>query len=247
MRDSVEEPAKTGSGPAHPIDGPRAGGRPAVGVHPRPHADAPTRLSPEEAERAAVEVAEAADVQLVAPARRTWQSILGMALGLLVLGGLSAAFLFYPIDWQVVGRWGYPGLFAVVLVATASIALPIPYLLIVARAGTHLDPTMIALVAGVAATLGEMTGYLIGISGSRVIPHGRMYERARSWICGYGFWCIAFFSCVPNPVFDAVGIAAGALGYSPWKFAIACFIGKAIRFFIAALIGVQAVEHGWMR
>lgn len=221
--------------PPPPSQGPSASG--TAGAAP---------LTAEQAERAAVAVAEATHVQLVTPARRTWKSIVGIALGVLVLGGLSAAFLLYPIDWAVIGRWGYLGLFAVVFVATASIALPIPYLLIVARAGTFLDPWLIALVAGSAATLGEMTGYLIGISGSRVLPHGRVFEHARSWICSYGFWFIAFFSCIPNPFFDAVGIAAGALGYSWWRFAIACFLGKAVRFFIAALIGIEAMQHGWI-
>lgn len=203
-------------------------------------------MTPEEAARAAVEIAEETHVHLATPERRTWRSVLGIVLGLLVLGGLSAAFILYPINWQVVGRWGYLGVSAVVFVATASVALPIPYLLIVARAGTYLDPVMIGLVAGVAGMLGEMTGYLIGISGSRIVPHGKWYDRARGWICNYGFWCIAFFACIPNPFFDAIGLAAGTLRYSWWRFGLSCFLGKAIKFFIAAWIGVEALQHGWI-
>jgi membrane protein YqaA with SNARE-associated domain len=202
-------------------------------------------MTPDQAARAAVELAEETHVHLATPARHTWRSILGLVLGLLVLGGLSAAFLLYPTNWQIVGRWGYLGVGAVVFVATASIALPIPYLLIVARAGTYLDPVMIGLVAGLAGMLGEMTGYLIGISGSRIIPHGRWYDRARGWICNYGFWCIAFFACVPNPVFDAVGVLAGILGYSWRRFALACFLGKFLKFLIAALVGVEIARHNW--
>ena len=163
-----------------------------------------------------------------------------------VLGGLSALFLLVPIDYQQVGRWGYLGVSAVVFVATASFVLPIPYLLIVARAGTFLDPWLLAAVAGLAATLGEMTGYLVGIGGSGLIARGRWYERSRGWICDYGFWCIAFFAGVPNPFFDAIGFAAGVLRYSPWKFAAACFVGKAAKFLVAALIGEQAHGHGWL-
>ena len=206
----------------------------------------PAMMTPEQAAHAAVEVAEATHVHLATPARHTWRSIIGLVLGLLVLGALSAAFVWYPIDWQVVGRWGYLGIGAVVFVATASVALPIPYLLIVARAGTYLDPLLIGLVAGLAGMLGELTGYLIGLSGSRIIPHGRWYERARGWICDYGFWCIAFFACVPNPFFDAIGLAAGTLRYSWWRFALSCFLGKAIKFLIAAWIGVEALRHGWL-
>ena len=201
------------------------------------------------AELDAVEVADATGVNLVAtpptpPARRL-PALLGVIVGVLVLGGLSAGFLFFPIDWQAVGQWGYLGIFGVVLVATASVALPIPYLLIVARAGTFLDPFLLAAVAGLAGVLGEMTGYLIGIGGSGLIPHGRWYERARLWICSYGFWCIAVFACIPNPFFDAMGLAAGTLRYSWWRFVVACFVGKTIKFLIAALIGIEIAQHGW--
>lgn len=204
-------------------------------------------MTPDEAARAAVEVAEATHVHLATPARRTWRSIVGLVLGLLALGALSAAFILYPINWDSIGQWGYLGIGAVVFVATASVALPIPYLLIVARAGSFLDPIMIGLVAGLAGVLGEMIGYLIGISGSRIIPHGKWYDRARGWVCNYGFWSIAFFACIPNPFFDAIGVTAGALGYSWWRFALSCFLGKAVKFFIAALVGAEIMRYGWMR
>jgi membrane protein DedA with SNARE-associated domain len=197
----------------------------------------------------AVAVAEATGAHLVAPMqvspRRRLTSILGVAAGFLILGGLSAAFLYFPIDWQAIGSWGYLGVFGVVLVATASVALPIPYLLIVARAGSYLDPFLIGLVAGLAGTLGEQAGYLIGIGGSGLLPHGRLYERARHWICTYGFWTIAFFACVPNPFFDAMGLMAGTLRYSWWRFALSCMLGKSIKFLIAALIGIEIAQHGW--
>ena len=51
---------------------------------------------------------------------------------------------------------------------------------------------------------------------------------------------------MPNPFFDAIGAAAGVLRYSIWKFALACFIGKTIKFLIAALVGDQAATHGWL-
>ncbi|MCC6175358.1 MAG: VTT domain-containing protein [Chloroflexi bacterium] len=173
--------------------------------------------------------------------RKAWAGIIA---GALILGALSLAFLFLPINWHAIGRWGYLGIFAVVFVATASVAVPIPYLLVVARAGTVLDPLTIALVAGVAGTLGEMLGYIIGAGGGRLIAHGRWYTRAHNWLSTYGFWCIAVFALVPNPFFDAVGLAAGTLGYSWKRFALACFLGKTIKFLVAALVGVEIATHG---
>src|SRR5262245_48365209 len=72
-----------------------------------------------------------------APERRSlWKLI----LTIVALGAMSGLFLFFPIDWDKVGNWGYLGVFVVTFVATASFILPIPYLLIVARAGMFLDP-----------------------------------------------------------------------------------------------------------
>ncbi len=157
-----------------------------------------------------------------------------MALTIGALGAMSLVFVFFPIDWESVGNWGYLGIFLVTFVATASFILPIPYLLIVARAGMFLDPITVTLVAGVAGALGELTGYVIGASGRGLIPQNRLYEKANHWMVTYGFWCVAFFAFVPNPVFDAIGFAAGVLRYPLWKFVIACFLGKSLKFLMAA-------------
>jgi membrane protein YqaA with SNARE-associated domain len=166
-----------------------------------------------------------------APRRRSgWKLLLTMV----ALGAMSAAFLFFPINWERVGNWGYLGVFVVTFVATASFILPIPYLLIVARAGMFLDPLLVTLVAGLAGALGELTGYVIGASGRDLIPQGKLYEKANHWMVKYGFWCVAFFAFVPNPVFDAIGFAAGVLRYPLWKFMLACFLGKSLKFLLAA-------------
>ena len=177
---------------------------------------------------------------------RRRHSYLQVALTLGVLGAMSALFLLVPIDYEAVGGWGYLGVFVVVFIATASFILPIPYLLIVARAGIFLDPWLVGIVAGVAATLGEMTGYLVGISGRNFIARGKWYDKAEGWLRRYGFGCIAFFSFIPNPFFDAIGFAAGVMRYAVWRFALACFVGKSLKFLLAALAGDQAHLFGFL-
>ncbi len=172
-----------------------------------------------------------ASAQDEAPQR---QSIWKVALTIAALAAMSGLFLFFPIDWEKVGNWGYLGVFLVTFVATASFILPIPYLLIVARAGMFLDPMMVTLVAGLAGALGELTGYVIGASGRDLIARGKWYDKANHWMVKYGFWCVAFFAFVPNPVFDAIGFAAGVLRYPLWKFILACFLGKSLKFLLAA-------------
>jgi membrane protein YqaA with SNARE-associated domain len=165
------------------------------------------------------------------PKRR---SIWKMLLTIVALGAMSGLFLFFPIDWESVGNWGYLGVFLVTFIATASFILPIPYLLIVARAGMFLNPLVVTLVAGLAGALGETTGYIIGASGRDLFPQGKLFEKANHWMVTYGFWCVAFFAFVPNPIFDAIGFAAGVLRYPIWKFVLAVFLGKSLKFLMAA-------------
>lgn len=165
------------------------------------------------------------------PARR---SVWKLIVTVIMLAALSGLFLFFPIDWDKIGRWGYVGVFLVVFIATASVALPIPYLFVVARASFFLDPLGVTLVAGLAGALGELSGYILGASGRELIPQNKVFDRARTLMVKYGFWCVAFFAFVPNPVFDAIGFAAGVLKYSVWRFLLACFIGKCLKFAMAA-------------
>ena len=168
------------------------------------------------------------------------RSMLQVLLTIGALGAMSALFIFIPIDYETIGSWGYIGVFIVTFVATASFILPIPYLLITARAGIFLNPWILAATAGLAGALGELTGYLVGISGRDLIARGKWYDKAEYWTKTYGFWCIAFFAFVPNPFFDAIGLAAGVLRYSVWRFIVACYIGKFLKFLAAAMLGDQA-------
>ena len=182
----------------------------------------------------------------VVAAARSRRSIAKIVLTFGALAAMSGLFLFFPVDYEQVGNWGYVGVFVVVFIATASFILPIPYLLIVARAGIFLDPWLVGTVAGVAAAIGELTGYWVGINGRDLIARGKWFDKAEYWLRTYGFWCIAFFSFVPNPLFDAIGFAAGVLRYSIVRFALACFIGKFLKFLVAALGGDWAHFLGWL-
>jgi membrane protein YqaA with SNARE-associated domain len=162
------------------------------------------------------------------------RSVWKLVLTLFALGAMSLLFIFFPIDWDQIGNWGYLGVFGVVFIATASVALPIPYLFIVARAALFLNPFGVTLVAGLAGALGELSGYILGASGRDLIPQNKVFDKAHGMMVKYGFWCVVFFAFVPNPVFDAIGFAAGVLKYPLWRFLLACFIGKSLKFGVAA-------------
>jgi membrane protein YqaA with SNARE-associated domain len=149
---------------------------------------------------------------------------------------LSVACLLIPIDPDVLERGGYAGVFTITLIATGALVLPVPYLAVIARVATELDPLTVAVVAGVAAALGELTGYLIGASGKELMSGNRWLELTRTWMSRHGFATVAVASFIPNPAFDAVGALAGALSFGAWKFCAACFLGKTAKFLLIALV-----------
>jgi membrane protein YqaA with SNARE-associated domain len=159
------------------------------------------------------------------------------ALVLLAVLAISIGLLFVPIDYRALGNYGYLGVFLVTLLATGAIVVPVPYLAVIVLAGSFLNPVLVALLAGAGAALGEMTGYLVGLTGRSLLPKNRWYLRVESGVIRYGGPVIFIAAAIPNPFFDAVGIIAGATRMPIWVFLVACFLGKTLRFLLLATIG----------
>jgi membrane protein YqaA with SNARE-associated domain len=68
------------------------------------------------------------------------------------------------------------------------------------------------------------------------------------WLQGamrrYGAVVVFLGAFIPNPLFDAIGVIAGATRTSLWLFCSACFAGKALRFGIVAFGGTAV--FAWM-
>ena len=85
--------------------------------------------------------------------------------------------------------------------------------------------------------MGELTGYLAGLSGRAIIEDRARYDRMVAWTQRYGLWVILVLSVIPNPVFDLAGMAAGALRIPVHKFLLVCWLGKTIKTTLFALGG----------
>ena len=151
--------------------------------------------------------------------------------------GLSVGIIVAPIDYQAMGNFGYVGVFIVTLLATAALVLPVPYLGLILVAGTFLNPVAVAFVAGLAAALGELTGYVLGSTGRALLPESRWVARLEAGMKRFSIPIIFVGAVIPNPLFDAIGLVAGASRIPLWKFLAPCFAGKTIRFLIFALAG----------
>ena len=144
----------------------------------------------------------------------------------------------YFADLAVVG---YPGIFLVSLLSSATIILPAPSLALVFAMGSALPWLPVGLAAGAGEALGELTGYLAGVGGRVVIEDQKGYERLTTWMQKRGGITIFVLSVIPNPLFDLAGIAAGTLRYPVWRFLLFCWMGKTIKTTIVAWAGSQSI------
>ena len=180
-------------------------------------------------------------------------SDLKIQLVALVLGIFAVSLVF--VIWMFVGGlsnsdwWkalGYPGVFFLSLLASGGMVFPIPSLAATCgAAGLDLNLIIVGVLAGLGETLGELVGYSIGFGGQSVVQRRRIYKRARTWMIRWGIGVLLILSVIPNPIFDFVGIAAGALRYPMKRFLITVWVGKTLKGLIIAHVCFWIVE--WVR
>ena len=116
----------------------------------------------------------------------------------------------FLFDSQNLISLGYFGVFIFTFLGAATIFLPSASSLVVIGAGAWLNPFLVGIVAGTAASLGEFTGYAIGYEGGELLERrSRVFQRAKGWMEKRGSITLFLLSILPNPFFDAAGLAAG--------------------------------------
>ncbi len=143
---------------------------------------------------------------------------------------------------QEFAEFGYPGVFLIALIANATILLPAPGVAIVYAMGAVFHPLGVGIAAGTGGALGELSGYLAGFSGQAVIENTQLYERIKPLVKKYGGWAILFLSAIPNPFFDAAGIAAGVVKIPLKTFLFFVWIGQLIKMTVFAYAGNYSIE-----
>ncbi len=146
---------------------------------------------------------------------------------------------------EVIGVWGYLGIFIVSLIGNASIILPVPSFIIVFTFGAILNPWLVGIVGAAGATIGELTGYMLGRGGREALKkkYGKQIKQAEKWIEKYSmFLVILVFSATPLPS-DVAGALAGVVKYDVRKFMLATFIGRTIAYVILAFAGFYGLNY----
>lgn len=144
------------------------------------------------------------------------------------------------------------GLFFAAILANASIVFPIPIDVALIPISTIdffglgvLTPLILGIIVGTGASIGELTGYLLGRGGGNVLKRFAKLQADKiisfeEKIRKKGFVFILIFAFFPLG-FDFVGIAAGLIRYPVKKFWFACFLGKVPRYILISYAGYFAL------
>lgn len=128
---------------------------------------------------------------------------------------------------------GYPSVFVINLIGSATVIIPVPGLLAACTAAAPsvgLNLIVLGLVGAAGSTLGETTGYLAGYGGQSFAQRSRYYSRIQGWVMRRGSLALFILAALPTPLFDIAGIASGSLGYPLRRFLFWVMLGKAIKF-----------------
>ena len=134
---------------------------------------------------------------------------------------------------------GLLGIFLINLIGSATLFVPAPGIATVVAGGFLYNPLFVAIVSALGSAVGDLVGYALGHSGKEVLfkNHPFWYKVLKETFHKFAAIFIIFFSFIPNPIFDFVGIFAGVFHYSLYKFLVYVLIGRFLRNLLLAGIG----------
>jgi len=163
-------------------------------------------------------------------------------LGLFLAILLSLSIFILRDKFKALEAYGYLGIFFLSVLGNATIILPIPVILAAFIGGGILNPFWVAVWVSLGASIGELTGYMVGISGRGAIEKKEKLAKIRKWMGKYGLWVIFVLAAIPNFLFDLAGIVSGAIKIPVYKFLLVTWAGKFIRYLLIAYLGAGSAH-----
>lgn len=160
--------------------------------------------------------------------KKIFSIIVGFVIGVL----FALPYLLFKEKIQEFSTLGYIGLFVSCFVSNLSILLPTSSTIIIIAASLTLNPFICIVVGGIGTAFGEQASYVCGLIGSSGfdISTNKGKEITTKWFERNSFLTVLLFAFVPLPVFDIIGIIAGAKRMSWWKYTLAAVLGKVLKF-----------------
>jgi membrane protein YqaA with SNARE-associated domain len=163
-------------------------------------------------------------------------------VGAVALVALNIAAYFVPIDYAAFASFSYVGAFIICLVANAVVAIPIPYIPIIAHVGASAASPAIVVIAGaLGSVLGESVAFFVGRAEQGLVSEHAIYRRMQPFMQRKRTTALILFllSAPLNPLFDVAGLAAGALGVHYRIFFASVFAGRLLRLALIVWIGMR--------
>lgn len=140
----------------------------------------------------------------------------------------------------------YLGVLIISIFGNFTVILPVPYLIAILGIvlALQINPLVIALFAGVGATIGEVTAYFIGRGSHEIFTNPKTEKNIlalkRMVENGLAMPLIFLFAATPLPD-DILLLILGFMEYSLIRTIIACFLGKLV------LVSVVALSAGMLK
>ena len=163
--------------------------------------------------------------------------LLQWGLTLLLAVGITIPIVLLRDEIGQFSQYGYPGLFVLTFLGSAALFLGAPVFAFAMAAGAALNPITVGIIAGLGSALGELTGYLAGFGGNRLLQRQPFYATLETWMHRRGVLVIFLLGVIPNPIFDVGGVIAGASRVPMWQFVLAGWFGKSLRLMLLAYGG----------
>lgn len=137
--------------------------------------------------------------------------------------------------------WGLAGLALNSFIESFFLVPPPDFLLITMDLAKPEKALFYALICTIASALGGAVGYGIGFWGGRPVFNflfknkHEQFENVETMYNKYGSLAVFFSAFTPIP-YKIFTIASGILNMNFWKFMVASFFGRGLRFFIVSIV-----------
>ncbi|MDF1512979.1 MAG: VTT domain-containing protein [Anaerolineae bacterium] len=157
--------------------------------------------------------------------------------GIVFAVALSIAIFIFRDQLRAVGNYGYLGIFLIAVIGNATIILPVPTIITAFAGGSVFNPILVGVISAAGATIGELTGYIAGRSGTAIVENQEVYDRFERWMERYGLVALFVLAAIPNPLFDVAGIIAGLSKMKVSTYLLVVCAGKIVKFLTIAYLG----------
>ena len=136
----------------------------------------------------------------------------------------------------------YLGVFLVCFIANSTVLLPAPSILVVLQYSMILNPVVVAICGALGASLGEMVGFMTGAHGRHFVS-GKLIRKIEDHFPSHPYIFVLIFSALPLPLFDVVGMMAGAIRLNKIKFYLICLAGKLFKMLMFVWMGQVVANY----